>query len=63
MKDRRVSKLMKKVGNVAIAEALVEAGFDSPKKIKAANNGDLMKVKGVGQATLNALRVRMPKVK
>jgi len=63
MKDRRVAKMMKKVGDVTIAEALVEAGFSTPKKIKAANNGDLMKVKGVGQATLNALRVRMPKVK
>jgi len=61
--DRRVAKMMKKVGDVTIAEALVEAGFSTPKKIKAANNGDLMKVKGVGQATLNALRVRMPKVK
>ena len=63
MRDRRVAKMMKKVGDVTIAEALVAAGFGSPKKIKAANNGDLMKVKGVGQATLNALRVRMPKVK
>ena len=61
--DRRVAKMMKKVGDVTIAEALVAAGFGSPKKIKAANNGDLMKVKGVGQATLNTLRVRMPKVK
>ena len=61
--DRRVAKMMKKVGDVTIAETLVAAGFGSPKKIKAANNGDLMKVKGVGQATLNALRVRMPKVK
>jgi len=63
MRDRRVAKLVKKVGDVTIAEALVEAGFSTPKKIKAANNGDLMKVKGVGQATLNALRVRMPRVK
>ena len=60
--DGHVAKLMKKVGDAKIAEALVGAGFTTPKKIKAANNGDLMKVPGVGQATVNALRVRMPKV-
>jgi len=63
MKNRHVAKMIKKVGDVKIAEALVEAGFDTPRKIKAANNGDLMAIPGIGQATVNALRVRMPKVK
>ena len=60
--DGRVAKMMSKIGDVKVAEALVAAGFDTPRKIKAANNGDLMKVPGIGQATVNALRVRMPKV-
>jgi len=43
------------------AEALVNAGFDTPRKIKAATNKDLEAVKGIGAATVAGLRQTMPK--
>ena len=40
---------------------LVKAGFDTPRKIKAATDDDLKKVRGIGQAKLDKIRGRMPR--
>jgi len=41
-----------------LAGALVKAGFDTPRKIKAASDEQLEAVKGIGPATRKALRQR-----
>ena len=43
--DRRVRKLKQLGVGAEAAEALVNAGLDTPRKIKAAKIGDLRKVK------------------
>ena len=39
-----------------VAEALFAAGFENPVKVRAAKRADLLKVKGVGQATADRLQ-------
>ena len=54
----RVRKLEKKLGDAELAQALVEAGFDNPAKIRAAKDKDLETVKGVGKGKLAQVRAR-----
>ena len=62
--DARVAKLKVKLrGAVSVedAQALVKAGLDSPRKIKAATDEQLEQVKGIGPSKLSKIRTRMPR--
>ena len=59
--DPRVAKLAIKLGDGALAEALVKAGFDNPAKIRQASNKELEAVPGIGKAKREAIRQRLPK--
>lgn len=59
--DPRVAKLRRKPELREYAEALVKAGLDSPRKIKAATDEQLEAVPGIGRATREAIRGRFPK--
>ena len=61
--DQRTRKLGHVLQDTDIAAALVEAGFDTPAKIKAATDSALRKVRGIGAAKLVAIRTRCPKTK
>jgi len=54
--DARVRKLT--ILGVDNAQDLVDAGLDSPRKIKAASNKELEAVKGVGKTAREKLRER-----
>jgi ERCC4-type nuclease len=43
------------------AEALVKAGLDTPRKIKAASDKEIEAVPGIGKAKRAELRERFPK--
>ena len=60
--DQRVQKL-KHFVDKDVAEALVAAGLDTPRKIKAADDKDIEAVKGIGKAKRAEIRQRIPKVK
>ena len=59
--DARIQKLTAKLGDAAVAAALVGAGFDNPAKIRKATDKDLEAVKGVGKATRAAIRAKIPR--
>ena len=61
--DQRVQKLGRILRDNSTAQALVESGFDTPRKIKKATDSALRKVRGVGAATLASIRTRCPKIK
>jgi len=61
MPDARVDKMIGKGVPEQVAEALVKAGFDTPRKIKAASDKDLEAIKGIGPATVAGLRDSLPK--
>ena len=61
--DPRVAKLAIKLGDGALAEALVKAGFDNPAKIRRASNKELESVPGVGKAKRGAIRKKLPQRK
>jgi len=44
---------------LAVIERLVAAGLDTPRKIKAAKDADLKAIKGIGDATVAAVRGRL----
>lgn len=59
---RRALKLQTKYHlDPKVAEALYEAGYTSPAKIRGTSKADLLKVQGVGRATLEKLRVSSKK--
>ena len=60
--DARVQKLSHFVDK-DVAQALVEAGLDTPRKIKAADDKDIEAIKGIGPATRAQVRARIPKYK
>jgi DNA integrity scanning protein DisA with diadenylate cyclase activity len=60
--DARVFKL-KHFVDADVAEMLVEAGLDTPRKIKAANDKDIEAIKGIGKAKKDKIRQRIPKHK
>ena len=54
--DQRAKRLIRKGLDGDTAEALVAAGYPTPKRIKAAKDGDLTKIPGVGQSAKNRIR-------
>ena len=58
--DARVQKLQIKLGDTELAQALVRAGLDTPRKIKAATDKELLAVPGVGQTRRAELRKQFP---
>ncbi len=60
--DKRVMKLSRIVGTED-AEALVAAGLDTPRKIKAADDKDIEAIKGIGKSKRAAIRKSIPKFK
>jgi len=47
--------------DLPVAEALVEAGFDSPSKIRSATDKALKALPGIGTAAVKKLRGRFPR--
>jgi len=65
MIDARAIRIQGRLGpaiGIELVERLVAAGFDTPRKIKAAKDADLKAIKGIGAATVAALRVQLPAV-
>ena len=61
--DIRVRKLRMFLdghGSESDITALVEAGFDTPRRIKAASDEQLLAIPGIGQGKLAALREKCP---
>ena len=58
-----MTKLGHKLQDEELAALLMAAGFDTPRKIRDAKDSDLKAVKGVGQASLNKIREKLPKDK
>jgi len=59
--ERRIAKLTIKLMDRDLAEKLVKAGLDTPRKIRDASDGEIEKA--LGKAGKNKVRDRMPKVK
>jgi hypothetical protein len=57
-----IAKLAHKLGNdEALATKLVNAGFDTPTKIKQATNGELREYADLSRAELKRVRAAFPK--
>lgn len=55
--DQRAHKLMKLYRlSPTLAQALVEAGYDRPSRIRKAKESDLTKARGIGPATAKRLK-------
>ena len=55
--DNRLKRLVKGFGlPQGVAEKLVEAGHDTPRKIKAVSDSALRLIPGVGKATVDSIR-------
>ena len=61
--DPRTRKLGHVLQDNDAAAALVEIGIDTPAKVKKATDTALRKARGVGQAKLDKIRKRCPKIK
>ena len=59
--DAKTQKLALKIGDRELAGLLVVAGFDNPAKIRKAADGELEAVKGIGKASREKIRERLPK--
>ena len=59
--DPRVQKLAIKLADLDLAEKLVKAGLDSPKKIRRASDAEIEKA--LGKPGKSKVRDKMPKVK
>jgi len=59
--DARVRKLAHVLGDGELAEKLVKARLDTPRKIKAAEDGAITAIPGVGKSTLDKIRARVPR--
>lgn len=59
MLDVRTQRLSRKLDQ-DVAEKLVAAGFDTPRKIKAATDRALRAIDGIGQAAVTAIREQFP---
>ena len=55
----KVYKLAKKLKDLDLAQVLVEAGLDSPAKIRAASDKDLQAVEGVGKVKVSKIREKI----
>jgi len=60
--NQRVQKLSHFVDK-DVAEALVAAGLDTPRKIKAVDDKAIEAIKGIGKAKKDKIRERFPKSK
>ena len=60
--DAHVRRLAHYLGDEALAEVLVMAGFALSKQVKAATDKDLLAVPGIGRATLRQIREKLPHV-
>jgi ERCC4-type nuclease len=60
--DARVRKMGNRVG-MDLAQLLFDAGLDTPRKVKAADDKDLEAIKGIGKAKKDKIRERIPKFK
>lgn len=56
--DARMRKLGILLSDTELAETLVNAGLDLPRKIRAAKKSDLQKIKGIGKATADKIKIR-----
>lgn len=54
--DAKTLKLAAKLGDLNLAQTLVEAGLDTPAKIRAAKDKDVLALKGIGKAALDKIR-------
>jgi len=60
--DKRVLKLATKLGgDRGLAAVLVDAGYDTPAKVRKATNKKLEAIPGVGSATLERIRAKVPR--
>lgn len=59
--ERRIAKLAIKLRDRDLAEKLVKAGLDSPRKIRDASDKDIEKA--LGKAGKDKVREHVPKVK
>jgi len=59
---RATGKLAIKLGDAALAGKLVEAGYTTPRQIKAATDADLQAIPGIGPASVRAIRARFPRI-
>ena len=57
----KTTKLAHKLGMKKLAGALVEAGLDTPAKIKGATDAQIKAIPGVGPATVKKIRQAFPK--
>ena len=57
----KVLKLGLKIRDMDLAEKLVLAGFDNPAKIRKAADKDLEAVPGIGKASKDKIRKRLPR--
>ena len=44
--------------SIEVAQLLVDAGYGTPRKIKAARRGELLQIKGIGPAMADKLKNR-----
>jgi len=59
MADVRIARLGKILGvSAEVAGKLVAAGYGTPRLVKVASDEDILGISGIGQATLDAIRVR-----
>jgi len=58
--DGRAKKLAHKL-DAELAEKLVEAGLDTPRKLKAAKDKAIKDVPGIGQSGVDKVRAVFPK--
>ena len=61
--NAQTQKLAIKLGDAALAEKLVKAGFRNPARIREASDEELEDVLGIGPATRGKLRKQFPKRK
>ena len=61
--DGRVQKLAIKLGDRGLAAILVDAGLDTPQKIRRATDKELEAVPGIGSVTKGKLRAQLPRAK
>ena len=59
--DPLTAKLARRLGDVELAEILVEAGFGLPGDIRRATNKRLKEVEGIGVSQVRAIRAVFPK--
>lgn len=57
--DPRMVRINRKLDDLRLAQRLVDAGYSTPKLIKAASDEALLAIPGVGDAALQIIRERI----